>query len=100
MKIRLMMLATALAAIATGASASTNLVFNGTFNNVYGDYVANYPPYVTDDFQTAGATAPDGWTVVNNNEMWIGPSPNGYDGITQSPGNAANGGLGYFVDLT
>lgn len=76
------------------ASASTNLIVNGDFDDTNGTW-RNNTDMGGDDLMLGG-TMPPGWSAMPGlaNDIWIGPS-NDY-ALTASPGN----GSGYFLDLT
>jgi hypothetical protein len=88
-------IASALALIATEAGA-VNLVNNGDFDNIGGVWTDN-TGLGSNDFQIAGGVVIPGWSNVSGfaNEFWV-TTPNGYSGLTASPGNGST----YFVDLT
>ena len=88
-------IATASALIATGAGAA-NLVTNGDFDNIGGVWSDNTGDG-SNDFKSPGGVPIPGWSNVTGfaNEFWV-QTPNGYSGLTASPGN----GSIYFVDLT
>jgi hypothetical protein len=88
-------IASASALIATGAVAA-DLVQNGDFDNIGGIWTDN-TGLGSNDFQTAGGVVIPGWSNVSGlaNEFWV-LTPNGYSGLTASPGNSSI----YFVDLT
>jgi hypothetical protein len=88
-------IASALALIATEAGA-VDLVNNGDFDNIGGVWTDN-TGLGSNDFQTPGGVVIPGWSNVSGfaNEFWV-TSPNGYSGLTASPGN----GSSYFVDLS
>jgi hypothetical protein len=90
--------AAALAAVVAGTANASgpNLIANGDFANLTGDWVNN-TGLGADDWLTSGATAIPDWSNVKGaaNEFWV-TSPNSYDGLTASPGN----GSSFFVDLT
>jgi Protein of unknown function (DUF642) len=88
-------IASAAVSIATGAGA-VNLVQNGDFDNT-GFLWSDNTGFGSNDFQTPGAVDIPGWSNVSGfaNEFWV-TTPNGYSGLTASPGN----GSSFFVDLT
>ena len=88
-------IAAASALIATEAGAA-NLVTNGDFDNIGGVWSDNTGDG-SNDFKSPGGVAVPAWSNVTGfaNEFWV-QTPNGYSGLTASPGN----GSIYFVDLT
>ncbi len=88
--------AAALVSLTAANAYAANLIANGDFGNIGGVWVDN-TSLGSDDWQTPGATAIPDWTNVPEyaNEFWV-TTPNGYSGLTASPGN----GSPFFVDLT
>jgi hypothetical protein len=88
-------IAGAAALISTGAGA-VNLVENGDFDNTAFLWSDN-TGFSSNDFQTPGGVDIPGWSNVSGfaNEFWV-TTPNGYSGLTASPGNGST----FFVDLT
>jgi hypothetical protein len=85
----------ALSALVSAAAGAANLVQNGDFANITGDWVNN-TGLGSDDWQTPGATSIPDWNNVAGyaNEFWVG-AENGYN-LSAAPGNGSQ----YFVDLT
>jgi hypothetical protein len=80
----------------TSDAGAAPLVTNGDFDNIGGVWTDN-TTLGSNDLQTAGGVTIPGWTNVPGaaNEFWVSV-PNGYSGLTASPGN----GSSFFVDLT